>query len=84
VRARLGRFLLGADAEAIQLTIDRASTGGHLGGSGLGARLLVGVQVARLGPAALMLTLEGVLDTLDPFASPDYLTAGQIGIGVRW
>jgi hypothetical protein len=83
-RARLGRLLLGADLELVQLDFERRSTSGRLRGTGVGGRLLAGLQLVQLGPAALFLTLEGQLDELAPITSKIFVPAGQLGLGARW
>lgn len=84
IRAGFGRFFAGADVEGVRLDVGRVSTSGQLRGTGLGVRLLGGFDLLRFGDAALAATVEGTLDTFDPFGSPENLPAIQVGAGLRW
>lgn len=83
LRQRWGRLFAGADAEVIWLDVPRVSTSGRLSGTGLGARLLGGADLVRLGPVALAASLEVTVDGYD-IASPSFVAAVQLGAGLRF
>lgn len=83
LRVRSGRLTVGLDADAVLLLIERASTSGHLTGTGWGAGAGLAFDLFRAGSSALYIGIDGALTKIGASDDPWTYGAGT-GVGFRW
>jgi len=83
-RLRSGRLGLGADAELLRASVDRASTSGRLVATGLAVRVVGALDLARLdGRGAVVATLDLGLAELGTGRAPAHEPSISLGLGLR-